>query len=343
MIKFPSIGQYRDAIREVGGRATYAGRDENGYPIYDGSATLPTLEYVGTVKLHGTNSSVVIGPDDNITTQSRKRVITPEKDNAGFSRFIFEEVGEDYWKRQAEVIRGSYDLSADDTIVVYGEWCGGSIQKTVALAQLPKMMVVFAIRIGTEEDTRWISPQNLIIHHPKVNNIFNYPNHKLEIDFENPGEIRNTLVEITEGVEKRCPVAFAHGVDGLGEGMVWRCVTPGYEESKFWFKVKGEKHSVTKVKTLAPINPEKMKSLKEFVDATVTEQRLRQGIEHLLEMGHVVSKRNTGEFLSWVFADINKEEADTLEASSLTSKDIGKPVSLKARRWFFKYLQEEGI
>ena len=42
-----------------------------------------------------------------------------------------------------------------------------------------------------------------------------------------------------------------------------------------------------------------------------------------------------GAFLKWVAADVRKEESDVLENNDLTMKDIGKPLSMKARSWFF--------
>ena len=81
--KWPSIGQYREVVRNIERRARFAGVDERGEPIINIAADYPTLEFVGTVKLHGTNAAVVIG-DGEHWFQSRERIITPEKDNAGF-------------------------------------------------------------------------------------------------------------------------------------------------------------------------------------------------------------------------------------------------------------------
>jgi hypothetical protein len=124
-------------------------------------------------------------------------------------------------------------------------------------------------------------------------------------------------------------------VYGIGEGMVWQCVTPGWESSRYWFKVKGEKHSVTKVRTLAAPDVEKMASARAFVDAVVTDARCEQGLAHLRELGLDVVPESTGPFLQWVGSDVMKEEADTLEASGLTRKDVGGLVAKAAREWFF--------
>ena len=64
MIKFPSIEQFRNVIRHVKSKAQFVGKDENGDPVYDQSIPLPTLQFCGTVKLHGTNAGIVYDMDD---------------------------------------------------------------------------------------------------------------------------------------------------------------------------------------------------------------------------------------------------------------------------------------
>jgi hypothetical protein len=149
------------------------------------------------------------------------------------------------------------------------------------------------------------------------------------------------MIEITQAVEAECPVGKAFGVEGVGEGVVWKCLDEDHKGSDYWFKVKGKKHSVTKVKTLAPVDIEKMKSVNDFIDTVLTDNRMKQGIEYLVEQGKPISRKSTGDFLSWVFDDIITEEADTMAASHITRKDLGKPVGTQARDWFFKYLDNQ--
>ena len=51
--KFSSISQFREVRRNVEWDTQYRGMDEEGHPIMDRTATLPTLSYTGTVKIHG--------------------------------------------------------------------------------------------------------------------------------------------------------------------------------------------------------------------------------------------------------------------------------------------------
>lgn len=77
--------------------------------------------------------------------------------------------------------------------------------------------------------------------------------------------------------------------------------------------------------------------MREFVEYAVTEARLEQGVS---EVG--LDQTKIGEFIGWINRDINKEEGDVLEASSMTMKDVGKFISNKARAWYMTRLSEEG-
>jgi len=338
MLKFPKIAQFRQVISEVKYRSDFKGADEHGNPIYQHTEDYPTLTFRGTVKLHGTNASVVLLPDGTITAQSRNRELTLDRDNAGFAKFVFEEQGEEYWRTLLNYVKLLYSADDKETVAIYGEWCGQGIQSGVAISKLEKMFVIFAVRIGTEEDTKWFSPAMAGVDGDRVFQITQFPYYEITVDFNKPRLIQNTLIEKTLEVEGECPVGAFFGHKGVGEGIVWNCVTEGFDESRFWFKTKGKKHSVSKVKTLAPVDVEKMNSIDEFASYVVTEARLLQGVDHLKEMGKDLSQKSTGDYLRWLVNDVMSEEADTLEASGLTSKEVNKHISGKARKWFFSWL-----
>ena len=65
-----------------------------------------------------------------------------------------------------------------------------------------------------------------------------FPTFEVEIDFNRPELIQNTLVDLTIQVENECPVAKVFGFDNtVGEGIVWY-----NHEHGLRFKVKGELH-----------------------------------------------------------------------------------------------------
>jgi hypothetical protein len=301
------------------------------------------------VKLHGTNAAIGI----NLATgehwcQSRTRILTEYDDNAGFHAFVREkdyEVKDLLNSATAYLVSsGCYDLDSYDAVVIYGEWCGAGIQKGVAINQLPKMFVVFGIKlICFDEDATcvWLTDdmiQDIIGHddEARIFNIFTFDTYSATIDFRNPELVQNELVAITESVEAQCPVGKYFGVEGTGEGVVWKSVAEPYTGGDFMFKVKGQKHSESRVKRLASMDLEKFNSILEFVDSVVTENRLQHGLDFLREQNLDVDLKATGAFLKWVVNDCLKEETDTMEASGLSKKEVCAAMSKKARTWYFE-------
>lgn len=348
MIKWPSIEQFRNIVRNVQHRASYVGQDDNGEAIYNNLRQKPVLRFEGTVKLHGTNAAVVAGKCGELWAQSRENILTVEKDNAGFASFV---AGNDDAFRDllatAMGVYGAKQAYDSPYICVFGEWCGGNIQSSVAITGLPKMFVIIGIAFADEEGNKTYFTKEQIqdtvdgcreyigVPH-SIKSIWDFPTYEINIDFERPELSQNVLGEITEQVEKQCPVGMKLGQDGIGEGVVWRCTDPGYEDSGFWFKVKGEKHSASKVKTLAAVDIERVNSIKECVEQIVTESRLNQGLEHLTQNQLEHDIKNIGAFLKWVSSDLAKEEMDTITGSGLEFKEVVKEAQRVAKTWFLK-------
>lgn len=347
MIKFPSIDQFRSTVKRVRDRARWAGRDDNGDPIFDPTRPVPILKFDGTVKLHGTNASVVLDrSSEDFSYQSRERVLTLEQDNAGFMLHMknHEESLDNIFTTLMLACGGEEVLDAVKNFVIYGEWCGANIQKGVGISGLPKMFVIFALRINFKEDSGYQSVwlpvkgfpvDELVTPESKIFNVYDFGHYEVEIDFNHPELSQQKLIEMTEEVEALCPAGKFFGNEGIGEGIVWHCEQEGWRSSDFWFKVKGEKHSVSKVKTLAPIDVEAYKKQQDFIDSVVTEARLEQGLQNLInEQQKPFDMTSMGDFIRWVFNDIMKEETDTIVANQFDPKKIGGPIANKARPWY---------
>lgn len=336
---YPSTGQFKNVIKEV----TSAFRKNQKF-------TFPTLEFIGTVKLHGTNASIYKNFDtDNFVTQSKNNVITPEKDNYGFSSAITPL--KDLFTPLFNEIK-NYNENNYKTAIIYGEWCGGNIQPGVALAELSPMFVVFGIKLTNGNDEKWLD-YNLVqsifgknkdlLNKSQIFCIYDFPTWKLNIDFNHPQLVQNKLVDITMEVEKECPVAKQLGVSGVGEGIVWRNATPCPELDglNLFFKVKGKEHSVSNVTSLAMVDTEKVKNIAEFVEKVVTENRLKQGLEYLTEQQLDYSNENLKTFISWVVKDCFKEEKDIITESGLKEKDVAQSIAFKARDWYLNKNQKK--
>ena len=319
MKKYPSIEQFRNVIRNVKSNHDYKGKDEEGKAIYQHTENYPTLKFKGTVKLHGTNAGIV-NYGDRIEFQSRERVLSLNEDNAGFMTamsvknldFLFEK------------------FEPTEYVAIYGEWCGGNVQKGVAINGLEKMFVIFGVMV----DDNWVDlPTDLHKNEIGIYNILQFPTYEIDIDFNNPETIQNKLIEMTISVEDECPVGKFFDKSGVGEGIVFTCVT----NQELKFKSKGEKHSASKVKVLNTIDVEAMASINEFVEMAVSENRLEQGISFFKENNILIDAKNTGEFLRWIVTDVLKEEKDTLEVSGLDEKKVKNAIVTKARMWLLNH------
>lgn len=344
MLKFPSINQYRNAVKHVQTNTRYAGRDENDDPVYDHTIPLPTLTFRGTVKLHGTNAGIVFDMDTGeIQYQSRERVLTLEQDNAGFMLYMkqYEAHIHDIAYQVYEILGLGAPVSK---VCIYGEWCGQGIQKGVAVSELPKMFVIFAVRVVYKDETsHWMPIGEFDVHYPeqRIFNIDTFPTYSVAIDFATPELSQNKMIEITEAVEAECPVGAYFGVKGIGEGVVWAQDVRFPETSGDWFKVKGEKHSVTKVKKLSSVDVEAIQALNDFVESVVTEARLEWALDNMLrEKLLPLEMSSMGDFIRLVYGDVMKEEMDTIIENQLDPKKLGGPIANKSRPWFIKKFNE---
>jgi hypothetical protein len=195
------------------------------------------------------------------------------------------------------------------------------------------MFVIFGIKIVSGDKYIWLDKAsfNLFVNEEKrIFNINNFQTYFACIDFNNPEEIQNQLISLTIDVENECPVGKHFGVSGIGEGIVWKCDT----NPELVFKVKGEKHTVSKVKKLASVDVEEIENIKGFVEYACTEERMNQGITKLEESGLQADIKNMSAFLKWVVGDIFKEESDTIVKNQLDAKKIPKYICDKAKKWF---------
>ena len=342
-ISFPSINQFRQVVKGVCGSAQYH------------DVAVPTIQYEGTVKSHGTNGGIIrpaYTSADKIYFQSRERILSIESDNAAFA--FTQEGNREFWNNIFNRIELLINPAAEDSVQIYGEWAGGSIQKGVGVSGLPKMFIIFGVRISKNaESSDWLDSTAFAAifdadkEARKALNVYtkyDFPTFYVDIDFNRPDIAQSIISDLTLQVETECPVARyfrKEDSDLVGEGLVF---TPVKKDLPFSvadkvFKSKGIKHSVSKVKTIGAVDTEKMESLHQFIDYAVTENRLLQGLEKMEETGVELTPENTGVFLRWILNDIIKEEIDTMRDSNLTPKDVTSKIANVARQFWFKQME----
>lgn len=324
MQKFESIRQFRDIIVSVARYSQLTGK-----PI-------PTLTFIGSVKLNGTNSSIIY--DGGIAFQSRNMILSDSQDNYGFYKWGI--------KNQdilAETIKKVQELYPScERYAFFGEWFGPGVHPKGGVRLPYPIFAIFTIRCFNGDQEIDLTPSEInqcVVETKDIRSIYKFKTWTIEIDFSNPKKVQNELVSITQEVEANCPVLQEFGIAGVGEGVVW--INP---ETRLRFKVKGEKHSASKVKTLnevAAIDIEKAENATEFAEITTTENRLEQGILALQEQGFdQYDIRNTGKYVQWVITDILKEESDRLETSELTKEDVIPKILVIAKAFWFAHLKK---
>jgi hypothetical protein len=282
-------------------------------------------------------------------------------DNAGFATWVHSQ--RELFDWMFSYLKAVLNPTDDQAIMIFGEWCGGSIQKSVGLNQLPKMFVVFNIAVVDAEGEKvWhgrhlipalfdeIELQGKAI--PALKNTYQFETFGIEIDFARAYAAQEPLAAMTLEVEKVCPVAKALGAvpndKGIivGEGIVWICTHPDYQDSSYWFKVKGDEHAPkTKVKTLAAADVVRLDSINELADLLCPTWRLEQMYEQTFNTlnGGKPDIKRTGEFIRAMMADIVKECSDDVAASGFTMKDISGRVSKHARDYLINQLNAEAF
>lgn len=330
MKEFPSIEALRHLVKEVRTACDYK------------SKPYPTVAFLGTVKLHGTNAGVRV-TETKVQAQGRTRILDIQGDNFGFAFFI---------STRNEILRElKNDLfGKNPDITFFGEWIGPGIQKSVAVSQLPfKQFVIFSVYNGetdtitpiTEIDTQRMTERMLLadLNAAGIYFINQVDNYLVEIDFKNPEEAATKIEEMTLSVEKECPWAKKFGVIGVGEGIVWTAIN---QEVRLWFKSKGLEHKkVEKNKPKVEVDPVRVDGINKLVDALLPEWRLEQGFSFLRENGHELSNKSTGKYLKWISEDIIKEETDVIVANGFEWRDVVGQVNTKARTYFMDSLDKQ--
>lgn len=316
-----------------------------------------TISLVGTVKIHGTNAAVGYSRTLGVWAQSHKRLLTLDSDNFDFARYV--DTHKERFQALLESLARAHKVNLDThAIYVYGEYCGGKIQANVAVTGLPKMLVLFdagSLPLGTPDadvmtHMQWIDIVGDECHAEDVGcyNVGKFGVYQLQtkLDPESLAETRETLLRLTDQVEKQCPVGrfFGRGTQPgdctVGEGIVWR----GYLEKSYTdggvlvhkrrvvrLKVKGALHATSHVSSAAALAPEVCASLDDFVTKSVTCNRCEQGVQNVFgqEPPSRLWFKKKRAFCQWVLGDVKKEDMASVPVELLHGGAM-KPVLEKA-------------
>ncbi len=345
-VDFGSIEQYSNICKTIAHKSRLTGVDEQGNPVYDHSKTLPIVEVVASEKIHGTNAGIGFSNPYGLFAQSRGGIISMHKDNAGFAFFVNSH--KDAITNLIKELAAENNLNLDTTLItLYGEWAGGNIQKNSAVSGTDKKLFLFqhfmvspmtspSYWLETKLSGNWAHlPDNNIF------NVMNYPTYTFTVDFNNPKLHQNQFVDLVNKIEENSPLGQAFGVQGnIAEGIV---CTFMYNGELYRFKVKGDKHSSSKVVTLSLVDEEKESVKIEFANNACPAWRLEQMWQNIFGIDNEKNIPNikfTADFIRAVINDVLKEESNTMAEKGLEPKEVNSKISKIAREWFLEQLQE---
>ena len=365
-ISYNKIGDFNKVIKDVGHSARYLGYDEvKKEVIYDNLAPLPTIMITGSEKVHGTNAAVCMGGGE-FWVQSRKNIINLDKDNAFCAATILTKDGtQKSWENIINSLSKEYNIDLDTNIIsVYFEWSGGNIQKKAAVSGLDKRAIIFQhFKVsplnpiidedGTEKSAYWLETSEtfdmsgngldeiswLDDTTVKIYNVMNFDTWNFEVDFNKPKLSQNDFIKLVEEIiEPNSPLGKSMGIENnVGEGVVFTFI---YKETLHKFKVKGEEHSVSKVKTLKPVDNVREQAKQEEAQRVCPAWRLEQGYKEVFG-DKPGDKKRTGDFMKWMSKDIIMEETANIVDNGFEVKEIMAVVNKIAKNWFFEELNKE--
>ena len=336
---FPKIRQYHQVIRNLKMFYSYMGHDENDEPLYKEPDEWPIVKFTGKVKLHGSFGAIVFSSNGEFYAQSKERIVDEISDNAGFAHWVNKE-GHKIWQSLWLTLGQTKNhASTIDKIVLTGEWCGGNIQKGVALNQLSKRFVVFGLKIIYEDESyEWLDSSEICNEEINVFNISRCGSYEIDVDLNRPDKAIEQMNAWVDEIDAECPWCKTFGICDIGEGLVFTPLSDyGFGNS---FKVKGANHVKSKIRKFPSVDVQKLDDLQQAVDLHCHEDRMEQiyGLVVLTEADKTPT--NIKNFICKLIDDCWMEEGDSIRASDITRNEFGKSVSKKGAKWFLNRLQQ---
>jgi len=254
------------------------------------------LEFDATVKIHGTNMSIIKYGNEIIVQSRNGCVLGPLGDMMGFYT---------YYEKNKDEIVGLFESIKDgdngdngdgDVIVgIFGEWCGSGIQKGVGINNIGrKTWIIFDVIIKKNDVFSLYDIRTL----PHSSNdayyiIYDFPHWTYKIsNFDNlDSPIMKQIQDRVQEIENECPVAKQLGASGIGEGLVLKCGT-------MMFKMKGLKHARESAKPKVKAEPEMIE---------VSEDLLMQGFEYMDEQQLKRDMTNYKKYLDYILESYERE------------------------------------
>lgn len=344
---YPSIKVFRNLVYDLKSNIDYRGRDENEQPIYVHDKPYPIVNFKGTAKAHGINCSIVEQFNgENILFKTKSMILDDETDKAiGFKRFmtaqfdnnelqsfvtsIVKKIPKQYWK-----------LDKTDIVEIFGEFCGTGVQKDVAISKLPKMFIIFDVRVNDQFLTYDELSIDMQLNERGIYNIKQFGEFNLQIDFELPEPARLRIEELVNQIEHQCPIAKHFGITGDAEGIVWTSELVTIDDVDRTYKMKTKCRKFERQSEIViRKDTSSFERHDEFANLVVHEARLEQWFVHMLHHQIPQDMQHIKDFIRLVQVDVIAEESDTMTELNLTTVSTNSSVANIARAWYIQKIK----
>jgi len=110
-------------------------------------------------------------------------------------------------------------------VLIAGEWIGQKVQKHAGLgiAKLPLSFVIVSARVNDTwvRDGDYTGPE-IEREDARIFNVIRGGMWKEHVELAELEAVETKLSEISEQVAQKCPFAASFGMEGVGEGVVWK-------------------------------------------------------------------------------------------------------------------------
>ena len=300
------------------------------------------------VKIHGVNTAVILKGTGEYFAQSRRNTITPDDDLYGFASWVYD--NDSYFRMLSKSVSGQ--------TAIFGEWYGEGIQSGVAACNVSGRHWAMFCMVERPHRHPYIIPGSFNADPSDIYSLGEYPPEAHPLpwysspltlsnvhDQELIQKFLNKVNEQVDSVSREDPfILQEHGVSGPGEGLVYYPVSDvtsvNVPYGDVAFKAKAEKHRVFKTSESAEIMPINVKTIPQFAEFVLTEERLLQCAREVAKHDCVFEKKMIGPFVAYVLKDVKKESKDVIESNGLRWREVSPEVSKQAKEWYEKMLEE---
>ncbi|MBQ7586087.1 MAG: hypothetical protein IJU40_07560 [Desulfovibrionaceae bacterium] len=294
---------------------------------------LQEFDFIGSVKIHGTNNSVCY-KNGNQWTQAKNHIITTDKEAYGFNVFVKDrkKVFDEFFTQLMILYPGN-----QNTYAIYGEFFGKNIQADTAASQVKRSYAIFDITIIDKDNNRIIVPLNQLktFSRPEydIYCIYNFETLHIKGSMNDLDNITKQIDAFNNKVYQHCPVGNFFGIDGEGEGVVWTHFQNNPQDKYLKFKTKGEKYKLSRVNKdnsyKLDVLKDDLAKIQAFIPLVFTENRIKQGLQET---------KDQRSFVRWMTADIMREERVSIAHLNLSNNGLlAHHIAQKAETAYLEY------